>query len=53
MKKHLIRCSFLENGIISVLWLVWQDPKNSLYHVGTLSYFNGKYEFNYTDATDE
>lgn len=36
------------------LWLVWQDPKNRLYyHVGTLSYFNGHYEFNYTHATDE
>ena len=31
------------------LWLVWQDAKTRLfYHVGTLSYFNNKYVFNYT-----
>lgn len=31
------------------LFVVWQDEDSRLYyHVGTLSYYNGYYEFTYT-----
>lgn len=35
------------------LWLVWQNAKTRLfYHVGTLSFYDNKYNFNYTFHND-
>jgi len=36
---------------VHTLLVVWQNKKNRLfYHIGTLSYYNGQYEFSYTES---
>lgn len=35
--------------MVQSLWLVWQNPQTrTYYHVGTLSYYEGMYEYSYT-----
>lgn len=37
---------------VKTLLVVWQDKNNrSYYHIGTLSYYSGLYEFTYTSKS--